>query len=288
MRKFKFKELPYNILFIVVFVLIVTSSCCLNDYKVSQLIHFSGLNWNVRQVEINSAPAQPGNNYFSSVYGQSESVYVDKQGRLHLAIVQRQGVWYSAEVKSVIRASCGIYKFQVILPNDPPLDPKIAVAIFIYADNTHEFDIEISKFLSQFDCSLIDCESCISKCENCKIQYVRQPFCDNKNWQRFPWPKSIRETNHTIKWNTDGSVQFFSKANIESNNTIISCTLPAHPDNIESSGEFHLHLSIWMMDEGGSEQPNTPFNLKKQEVIFEPITLPDDMTMVNIDKQRTF
>jgi len=288
MRQLKLNKILYKIIFIILFINIIIPPCSSSEHEVSNQIHFSGIDWNVRQVGTNSPPAQPGNNYFRSTYGQDESVYVDKQGRLHLAIVQRQGTWFSAEVKSVIRASHGVYKFRVTLPNDPPLDPNIAVAIFLYADNTHEFDIEISKFLSQFDCSLIDCESCTSKCENCKIQYVRQPFCTDKNWHRFPWPKSIRETTHEIQWNIDGSVQFFSKTNIESQNITISHILPAHHDNIDSSGEFHLHLSIWIKDVGGASQPNTPLKLNSQEVIFEPITIPSRMTIGNAYNHPNF
>jgi hypothetical protein len=283
MHKLEFGKILCNTLFFILVAIVASSICSSSEQEVSTL-HFSGIDWSVRQTRTNSAPDQPGNNYFSSVYGQGESVYVDKQGRLHLAIIKRQGTWYSAEVKSVVRASSGIYKFRVFLTNDPPLDPNIAVAIFFYADNEHEFDIEISEFLSQFDCSLIDCESCSSKCEDCKIQYVRQPFCSDRNWQRFPWSKSIRETTHTIKWNTDGSVEFSSRAINESKETTISYTLPAHPDNMDSSGEFHLHLSIWLMDIGGPDLPNTPFRKKKQKVIFEPINLPAGMTMSNIKK----
>jgi hypothetical protein len=266
-----------HILYPVLFILLSASSCRSIPREVSTL-KFSGIAWHVRQIGTNSGPAQPGNNYFSSVYGPGESVYVDKRGRLHLAIMQRHGTWYSAEVKSVVRASCGTYQFRVILPNDPPLDSKIAVAIFLYADNTREFDIELSTFLSQFDCSLLRCDSCMAKCDHCKIQYVRQPFCADQNWQRFPWPQSIRNTTHLIQWHCDGSVTFSSADSTDSATTTLSYTLPAHPDNIDSSGEYHLHLSIWIMDAGGPKQPNTPSQLKRQVVIFEPLALPTSMT----------
>ena len=52
-------------------------------------ISFGGLNWNVRHSLNDSPPVQPGNNYFSSSYGKSESIYVDADGKLHLAIVRK-------------------------------------------------------------------------------------------------------------------------------------------------------------------------------------------------------
>ena len=49
------------------------------------------------------------------------------------------------------------------------------------------------------------------------------------------------------------------------------------PENTGTNIEYHLHLSIWLKDEGGAENPNTPSKPLRQEVIFEALEIPVDM-----------
>jgi len=237
------------------------------------VIQFGGIEWTVREAGNGSPPVQPGNNYFSASYGKEESIYIDGKGRLHLSIVSRNGIWYSAEVKSVPKVAAGTYRFRVELPNDPPLDPRVAVAIFLYESEVREFDIEISKFLSQFDCSLIDCDSCVSKCQDCQIQFVRQPYCEAKNWQRFVWPFSIRESIHEIYFSQTGEVRLTSRADTNPDDYLITHTFSNNAE-IAESHDLHLHLSVWLMDESGLLQLNYPDSRFRQEVIFEILEMP--------------
>ena len=252
----------------------------LADTEVHSL-NFGGVNWIVRNAGVADAPAQPGNNFFSSRYGPNESVFVDTAGKLRLSIKKYDGIWHSAEISTKLRALNGTYKFRVTLPNDPPLDPRVAVAIFLYSDNQHEYDIEISQFLSQFDCTLIDCESCKVLCEGCQIQFVRQPFCEGNNWQRYSWPEALEESVHEISWRQGEFVRLSS-----SDLTVF----PEHNvtyefiDKSELEREYRLHLSMWLMDEGGIEHLNSPQKNYRQEVVFEILEIPVEMTTAYTDQ----
>ncbi len=103
-------------------------------------ITFAGSTWIVKAT--GDVPYGPGNNFWSDA---ADAVWVDGQGRLHLRITQRDGVWYSAEVFSQDYMGHGRYRFDVE-GNLDALDPNVVFAGFFYSDQGDEADVEFSRW----------------------------------------------------------------------------------------------------------------------------------------------
>jgi hypothetical protein len=102
-------------------------------------VTFAGYEWQVRD-----GTGGPGPNTFSA-----QNVSVDEQGRLHLAIVKRQGKWTCAEVFLDKRYGFGRYEFR-LLGRPDQLDDNVVLGLFNYTvpevgpDGTNEIDIEFA------------------------------------------------------------------------------------------------------------------------------------------------
>jgi len=109
-------------------------------------IEFSGLTWLVKDSA--GGLAGPGPNQFSA---DEQSVWVDDQGRLHLTIAQRDGIWYSTEVITQIPTGYGEYEFQLTGAVDN-LDPNAVLGLFTWdtqtwqTDANSEIDIELTRW----------------------------------------------------------------------------------------------------------------------------------------------
>lgn len=108
----------------------------------AQTIHFSGYDWEVRPAETGG----PGPNHWDP-----KNVRVDAQGRLHLLLTKRGGLWCCPEIYTQRRFGFGRYQFQVTGALDR-LDPNIILGLFNYPasgmgpDGTNEIDIEYSRW----------------------------------------------------------------------------------------------------------------------------------------------
>jgi hypothetical protein len=102
-----------------------------------RVIQFSGYRWNVRPAGVDG----PGPNQWDP-----QNVRLDPQGRLHLKITRRGGVWCCAEVWTQKSFGFGHYQFQVTGLLDR-LDPNVVLGLFNYPpesvgpDGTNEIDI---------------------------------------------------------------------------------------------------------------------------------------------------
>ncbi|MBV9469816.1 MAG: glycoside hydrolase family 16 protein [Abitibacteriaceae bacterium] len=107
----------------------------------AQVLHFSGYDWTV-----NAGFWGPGPNHWDT-----QNVFLDKQGHLHLKITQRNGQWYCAEVTSTQRFGFGRYQWQIAGRLDQ-LDPNVVLGLFNYPtpdigpDGTNEIDIEFARW----------------------------------------------------------------------------------------------------------------------------------------------
>lgn len=101
---------------------------------------WSGITWCVRD----QAVSGPGPNRWDP-----RNVWVDIAGRLHLAIVERDGVWTSAELASATAHGFGDYEF-VLGSAVGDLDPNVVLGLFTYpnsgGDGLHEIDIEFARW----------------------------------------------------------------------------------------------------------------------------------------------
>ncbi len=105
-------------------------------------IDFSGYTWTVK----NGTGMGPGPNSWSN---SSRSVYVDRLGRLHLKVRKINGVWNSSEV--YLSSSLGYGRYDWTVDSRVDLeDPVLVAALFLYQDDTHEFDIEHSRWKARY------------------------------------------------------------------------------------------------------------------------------------------
>jgi len=108
-----------------------------NALAPQRTIEFAGYTWNVRSVY-----GGPGPNYWSDSH---ESVWLDDNGYLHLKIRKINQTWHCAEVSTNHFTQYGKHKFVVEGDIDNP-DQNTVLGLFTYADDTHEIDIEFSRW----------------------------------------------------------------------------------------------------------------------------------------------
>jgi hypothetical protein len=118
-------------------------------------LYFSGYWWNIKHSSGN--PVGPGPNRFSN---DSNIVFLDNRNRLHLRIVERNGLWYSSEVISVKEFGYGRYIFTT--ESDlTTLDEKAVLGLFTWnnysfqAQANSEVDIEFARWNNANDSLLL-------------------------------------------------------------------------------------------------------------------------------------
>jgi hypothetical protein len=152
-----------------------------------RVIEFAGMKWSVRE----GSEQGPGPNNWSD---DSRSVWVDRQGRLHLKLRHVGGSWRCAEVYSQKSLGHGEYVFQVAT-NVEQFDPIVVAGLFTYLDDSHEIDVEFSRW---------------GKLKEPAAQYVVQPGSRPENVRRFDLGLTGEYSTHRFLW-TQGSVAFGSE-----------------------------------------------------------------------------
>lgn len=140
-------------------------------------ISFSGYDWDVR-----STPSDRGG---ANEYDPANA-WVDADGLMHLALVQRDGRWTSGEVILTRSLGYGTYTFTV--RDLSRFDPAAALGMFTWdeesAQQTHrELDIEISQWGDR---------------NIPNAQYVVQPYYVPANVARFSAPSGT--LTHSLRW----------------------------------------------------------------------------------------
>ena len=127
----------------------------------SKTIDFSGYSWQVK-----NGYGGPGPNNWDN---SAEAVFVDSDG-LHLTVGVHEGKWYSSEVYLPQSLGYGTYEFEIA--SDVSLvDTNLVGAVFLYEDDTHEIDVEFSRWAGEVG--------------NKNVQFVMQPFDVAGNMKRF-------------------------------------------------------------------------------------------------------
>lgn len=147
-------------------------------------IMFSGDTWTVKSSS--GDRLGPGNNVFSDA---ADAVWIDAETRLHLTIRQHKHVWHCTEVIGPAATGFGRYRFQV--ESSPAFDRNVVAAVFLYRDDRHEIDIELSEFGS------------VAGPAN--AQYVVQPLPGRRDGfiQRFSLRSDWSPMTHEIDWGQD-------------------------------------------------------------------------------------
>ncbi|MBI5369957.1 glycoside hydrolase family 16 protein [Candidatus Uhrbacteria bacterium] len=127
----------FSVLITIAFLLVETISFPLSSLAATRTVTFDNREWNVK-----SGNYGPGPNFWTN---DPSDVYVDEGGALHLTVVNHSGTWYSSEVWLPSSLGYGVYEFQID-SDIASIDPNLIGAPFLYQDDTHELDIEYTRW----------------------------------------------------------------------------------------------------------------------------------------------
>ena len=213
-----------------------------------RIITFAGREWTVR-----SGYGGPGPNHWSN---SEENVWIDENGWLHLKIRYENGTWYCSEVSSVQPTQYGTHRFYVIGRLDL-FDRNVVFALFLYANDTTEVDIEFSRWGNEWSWF--------------NSQYVVQPWYHTGNVERFWMSLNGTYTTHYINWQPD-SIRFESiHGHYEEPPSwwyLIHSWLYTGADIPQENESLYVCINLWLCN------GTPPSNGEEVEVVIEDIDLP--------------
>jgi hypothetical protein len=154
-----------------------------------------------------------------------DNVRVDEHGVLHLAITEREGRWYSAEVSTPLPDAYCRVRFRM-LTEPSAIDLAAIGAVFIYRNDQSELDVELGRW---------------SKPGAQNAQFVVAPPSPAR-MQRFDLPPGSAPIDFTIDWGPD-QVAFFARTR-DGKEHRFSYDGDARPE----PGGHRLHLSMWLRE----------------------------------------
>jgi hypothetical protein len=233
----------------------------------TRTIVFSGYLWDVRTT--NGALQGPGPNYFND---SEESVWLDENNYLHLKIRKIEDTWQCAEVYLQQCFGYGMYIFRLSTGFES-LDVNTVVGLFTYLDDTHEIDIEYSRWG-------------YSNAEN--GQFVIQPYSNSGNIKRFTLESNGQSSMHAFYW-CSNFIQFRAMYGTDTN--VISGELKKDlvspcvdlinewiftgSDNPEPSTE-RVHINLWLMS-GLAPTNEQEIEIVVEEFQFIPMSCEDPL-----------
>ncbi len=213
----------------------------------ARTIWWAGRSWSVK-----SGDGGPGPNHWSD---STDSVWVDDDGALHLALRREGTRWLAAEVTSAACTGFGVHRFYVDAALDT-LDENVIFAPFLYADDDHEIDIEFARWGDPFSPD--------------NAQYVVQPP-DPWTLRRFTARLDGTYTTHSIDWQ-EGVVRFQSlhghhDAPPDDGYVIAGARIAGGAVPDEAAG-LHVHINLWLM------AGEAPADGREVEVVVTDADLP--------------
>jgi len=213
--------------------------------KSPRIIHFSGMDWYVR-----NSYGNPANNYWSD---HKKSVWVDSKNRLHLKIRKVRGKWYCAEIRSVHPTTYGKHRFFISSKIDE-LNENVVGAAFIYKNTLHEMDVEFSRWKHK---------------DAPNSQYVVQPE-KNTNMHKFNMSMNGDFSTHIIDWQAN-KISFKSfyghKIALPDKSYLINDWQYAQKKLIDD-GSYRIHINLWLVDH------LPPTDNKEAEIIVSSLDTP--------------
>jgi hypothetical protein len=204
-------------------------------------IQFSGYEWAVK----GGVSLGPGPNNFSA---SRNNVWVGELGHLHLKITQTGETWYCAEVYLMQSLGYGDYNFQVSSRVDL-LDKNVIGSPFIHRDDTHELDVEFSRWGIE---------------SGPNAQFVVQPHEHPGNRERFSMSLLNEASTHIIQWMAD--LVFFQSAQGHHSDPPAGQVIYEWDytgQDIPSAGGDLVHINLWLL--GGL----APSNGKAAEMVIK-------------------
>lgn len=204
----------------------------------ARTIHFSGMDWQVKNGTGGPNPNYVTQNYWSD---SPDSIWVDDEGRLHLKIRYEDGIWKSAEIQSLDTMKYGDYIWEISNRIDS-LDPNVVFGLFLYSDeHDHEYDIEFSRWGE---------EAANSK----NVFYSAWgPGMGTPVKQAIHVNLSGDYTTHVMKW-YDGGVSFASYYGHGTDDLIASWQPGDYPKATQLDN-MRIHINLWL---NGERHPFAP------------------------------
>lgn len=183
----------------------------------TKTLQWSGYTWNIR-----SGYGMAGPNNWGAT---SASVYVDNTNSLNLAVKKIGGKWYSSEV--FLQKSLGYGTYEFFLKNRSDIiDSNLIEGLFLYQDDTHELDIEWSKWG-------------VPNGANNGDFAAQGVNADNLNWQQSIAPGNWHKAR--IIW-SPGSVRY----QVETNSAIVKDWTITDVNAFIPGGET-VHINNWQL-----------------------------------------
>ena len=204
-----------------------------------RVIQWSGYNWLVK----NPAVMGPGPNAWND---DSEAVWVDEQGQLHLKITNVDGQWQCAEVKTKKAFGYGSYQTELASALSG-IDPQMVLGVFVYKDDTHEVDVEYSAWGDAATPAY--------------RQFVQQPYYQSGNLHAMHGTSDDAGLTYSINWLSDS----------------IRC---AAGDDVHQFANYtavqnpHMHLNLWLF------QGLAPQNAQSFEVVFSSFSFTPESELI--------
>lgn len=192
-------------------------------------IEYAGILWGLRQT---SGPVDPGPNTFSNAEDQ---IWVDGEGRLHLRLQKRDGVWTASELMAKKDAGYGVYRFDVDA-SVRNLDPNIVFGFFSWDQNAppyfREIDIELSRW---------------GKASTLPGWFTVQPYDKVGNQHSFDLPEA-KIYSFELRWEP-GIASFSCKAD----GKIIDTW--RYSGAVPEPGRARLRVNLWLFRGKEPEKP---------------------------------
>lgn len=229
-------------LYPLLFLLLISS-----DTFSQRVIHFSGLDWNVR-----SGSGGPGPNSWSD---SNENVWVDSTGSLHLMIRKSGNTWYCSEV--YLKKSYGYGKYVFHVTSDvETYDSTIVVGLFTYENDSREIDIEFARWTDN---------------SNPAGWYtIQPPPYSFQNQQSFQLGLNGFSSIHYFNWQS-ASIEFRSTKPytfiVPPNDSLINEWTYTGSNN-PPTGNERLHINFWLF------QGKPPAGISARELIISRVEVP--------------
>lgn len=210
-----------------------------------RVISFSGFEWIVRSS--GTAEQGPGPNLFSDA---EENVWVDAQGRLHLKIVEKGGLWYCSGITLRHSQSYGQYIFYVA-SDVSQLDQHVVGGLFTYMNDEEEIDIEFSRW---------------SDPDNKNSQFAVQPSHQAENKVRYDLNLTGTQSVHAFNWQPE-FIDFISLQghDLEADGSKVIHQWKYTGDDIPPDSEERLKINLWLF------RGQAPSDGQEQEMIIEKV-----------------
>lgn len=199
---------------------------------------FSGYEWSIK--DSRGVRTGPGDNYFSE---STSNVWVDAQGRLHLKICKRAGLWSCAEVVSVRSFGYGSYRTFLESSGDA-LDTHAVLGLFTWNDDApyahREIDVEVSRWGNGT--------------ESNNAQYVIQPWDTAGNLTRYRIPPSVTNATHSFTWlpnRVDFATHAGSFAPAPATNKVLSAWT-FMGSGVPQAGNENFRMNLWLCNTAGT------------------------------------